>query len=277
MGDPLPLVGYCNRSGWQTLDQGAIAPNDRGFTLGDGVFETLLVLEGQICLLSQHLERLAEGLRILTLALPNSRSVLKELLQDTIQRNHLSTGILRLTISRGISQRGLPADPAALPTVVITPSRGQPSFSPVRLILAQSTRRNEFSPLSRIKSLNYLDNVLARQEAIAQAADDAVLLNTRGQITESTAATLCVQLGEQWLTPPVEAGVLPGILRQRLLERGVVQLQTLWPADLEQAEAMLLCNSLGLRPVSHWGARPLPIVLDREICRQWFLALNAQP
>lgn len=274
MNDPSDLVVYCSRNGWQALDEGAIAPTDRGFTLGDGVFETLLVLNGRICLLSQHLERLSEGLQILAIDLDPSRFSLENLLQEAVEHNQLTTGILRLTVSRGTGQRGLVHDPAAQPTVVITPSLGQPNFSPVRLILAQNTRRNEFSPLSRIKSLNYLDNVLAQQGAIAQAADDALLMNTRGYLTESSVANVCIKLAGQWVTPPVEAGLLPGVIRRRLLERGDVGLHPLTPADLEQAEALILCNSLGIRPVLIWENRSLPQVLSSEICQDWFIKLN---
>lgn len=268
------LVGYCNWTGWQALDRGAIAPTDRGFTLGDGVFETLLVLNGQICLLTYHLERLREGLQVLSIALEWDDGGLAGLLQEAVERNHLTMGILRLTVSRGPGQRGLVPDTGAQPTLVITPSLGQPSFSPVRLVLAQNTRRNEFSPLSRIKSLNYLDNVLARQGAIAQGADDALLLNSTGYLTESSVANFCVRLDRQWLTPPVESGVLPGVIRRRLLEQGDVQVQPLLPTELDQADAMLLCNSLGVRPVLTWEQRSLAQVLSTATCRDWFFRLN---
>jgi branched-chain amino acid aminotransferase len=267
-------MGYCNWTGWQALDQGAIAPTDRGFTLGDGVFETLLVLNGQICLLPYHLERLREDLQILSIDLGLDDLGLTGLLQEAVERNRLTTGILRLTVSRGPGQRGLIPDAGVQPTLVITPSLGQPIFSPVRLVLAQNTRRNEFSPLSRIKSLNYLDNLLARQGAIAQGADDALLLNTTGYLTESSVANFCVRLNGQWFTPPVEAGVLPGVIRRRLLEQGDVQVQPLLPSELDQADAMLLCNSLGLRSILTWEEHPLAQVLSIATCRDWFFRLN---
>jgi branched-chain amino acid aminotransferase len=122
-----------------------------------------------------------------------------------------------------------------------------------RLIIAQRSCRNESSRLSRIKSLNYLDGIMARQEAFDAGADDALLLNTRGDLAEATAANIFLFVDGAWITPPVEDGALPGIARGLVLEAGFAQEATIARADWERAEAGFLTNSLGRRPIARIG------------------------
>ncbi len=124
-----------------------------------------------------------------------------------------------------------------------------PPPPPARLIIARVTRRNEFSPLAGVKSLNYLDNILARQEAAARGVDDAVLLNTRERVAETTIANLFAVLEGEILTPPLRDGALPGIMRAEVLRAGA-QEGTLTPANLTGAREIFLTSSLGIRSVA---------------------------
>lgn len=248
-----------------------IDPADRGFTLGDGVFETIRAEAGEPTQLPRHLERLRSGLELLGLSNPYADTALAHALRTVLSANGLTEAVLRLTVSRGIAGRGVWPDGPVVPTVLITPSPWPKPVAPARLVIARATRRNEFSPLSRIKSLNYLDSILARREAAAQGADDALLLNTQGFASEATAATLFLIRGGRLLTPPRHHGALPGITRARLLESGAAEEGEIRPQDCAAAEAVLLANSLGLREVQSLDGQPLArqpervVVLARQL------------
>lgn len=247
------------------IDQSSagVALSDRGFTLGDGVFETFRVRSGAVVDVQAHLERLTAALD--TLAFPSlgrDRDLARSL-EETREANRMEEGVLRLTVTRGTGARGLAPSPDAVPTVCITaaglPSRPD-SFTAV---IAARTRRNEFSPLSHIKSLGYLDNIIALGEVNERGADDAVLLNGRGNAVCFTAANLIARFGRDMVTPPVSDGVLPGTIRRRLLERLAITEASLTPADLEQADEVVSTNSLGVRRVSVIEGRTLP--QEREL------------
>ncbi|NUB12884.1 2-keto-4-methylthiobutyrate aminotransferase, partial [Azospirillum brasilense] len=158
-------------------------------------------------------------------------------------------GVLRITLPRGIGARGVlpPAD--AAPTLLMTLVPAPPPAGPVGAVIVQSTRRNEHSPLSRVKSLNYLDSILARQEAAARGAGEALLLNGAGRLAESSVANLFIVREGRLLTPPVAEGALPGIRRALILERDDAGEAPVSVADLLGAEEAFLTNSLGLRPL----------------------------
>ncbi|WP_454917548.1 aminotransferase class IV [Xanthobacter sediminis] len=232
-----------------------IAPGDRGFTLGDGLFETLRVRDGAILRLEAHLGRLAHGAQVLGLPLPGLD--LAGALEATRAANGLSDAVLRLTVTRGEGPRGVLPPAAPSPTVLVTAAPMAPPAPPVRLIIASRTRRNERSPLSGVKSLNYLDNILARQEAAAAVADDAVLLNTRDLVAETSIANVFAVIDGRLLTPPLADGALPGVMRAAVLALEGDE-RSLTPADLGRAEEIFLTSSLGLRPVAALAGRPLP-------------------
>lgn len=240
-----------------------IDPADRGFTLGDGVFETIRASAGEPTHLYRHLERLRSGLELLGLSNPYEDAALADALRAVLSANRLTEAVLRLTVSRGIAARGVWPEGPVAPTILITPAPLPQSLPPARLIVAHCTRRNEFSPLSRIKSLNYLDSILARREAAEQGADDALLLNTKGFAAEATAANLFVIKAGRLLTPPLHHGALPGIIRARLLESHAAEEAAIRPEDLAAVQAVFLSNSLGLKEVASLDAQPLARQPDR--------------
>jgi len=224
-----------------------IDPADRGFTLGDGLFETIQVRDGAAVWLDRHLARLAEGCAVLGIPARFDDAVLAEACAAVIAAEGIGAGALRLTVSRGAGPRGVLPPATPTPTVLVAGHAGLPPQSPVTLVVARGTCRNQASPLSRVKSLNYLDAVLARREAAERGADDAVMLNTAGRVAETTIANLFARIDGNWATPPVAEGALPGIMRAEVLARlGAVE-QPIPVAELQRADALLLTNALSIR------------------------------
>jgi branched-chain amino acid aminotransferase len=230
-----------------------IDPADRGFTLGDGVFETIRAQDGVPLHAARHFARLRDGALVLGISVPIGDDTLFDALCGVLRANNFADAALRLTFSRGPAARGVLPVGGIAQTVLISAGTLPEAAAPARLIVAQRTRRNEFSPLSRIKSLNYLDSVLARQEAEAAGADDAVLLNTQGDMAEATAANIVLFMDGRWLTPRVVDGALPGIARGLLLDAGRVVEARIGVDDLARVEAGFLINSLGWRVVRAVG------------------------
>ena len=234
-----------------------IAPDDRGLLLGDGLFETLRVSGGRPLRLDRHLARLRAGAEILGLPVPLDDAEFAAAMAALLARRGLSEASLRLTLTRGPAPRGLlpPAEPT--PTMLLTAAPLPPPLPPAHVVVAQRTRRNEHSPLSRIKSLSYLDGVLARQEAARRGADDALLLNTAGRVAEASAANLFLLLDGTLVTPPVAEGALPGVLRAAVLDAFPVAERPVTVEDLHRAEEAFLTSSLGVRPVIAIDGRPV--------------------
>ncbi|MGQ9371524.1 aminotransferase class IV [Azospirillum sp. ST 5-10] len=234
-----------------------IDPADRGFTLGDGLFETMRVAAGRVRHRDRHLARLAAGAAALGIPMPYGADALADALARLVAAHGLAEGVLRLTVSRGPGARGVLPPATPVPTVLITAGPRPPAAGPARAVIATVTRRNEHSPLSRLKTLNYLDSVLARREAAERGADEALLLNTAGRLAEASVATLFVVIGGRLLTPPVAEGALPGIRRAVILEGGDAAERPLAPGDLAAAEEAFLANSLGIRPLVAVDGRPV--------------------
>ncbi len=227
-----------------------IAADDRGFTLGDGVFETLRVLGGRPLRTEAHLRRLREGAAVLGIPVDQNNDALAQAMALTLAANDIHDGSLRLTLSRGPAPRGLATPGAVRPTLLMMAAPAVPQSGPAHVVVATATRRNERSVSSRIKSLSYLDNVLARREAELAGADDAILLNTQGRVAEATAATLVLLQDGVLLTPTVADGALPGIVRGVLIGEGMLRAAPVSERALRRAEAAFLCNSLGTRCIA---------------------------
>lgn len=237
---------------------------DRGFTLGDGLFETLRVMAGRPLWLTDHLARFREGAGLLGIPVPFDDNALESGLVSLIERRGHPEASLRLTMSRGPSQaRGIwpPASPV-MPTVIatLTPSTSV-SRPPIRLVTAQTVRRNEHSPLSFIKSMSYGDNILARREAESRGADDALMMNGKGNIACTTVGNIFLRLGKEWITPPISDGILSGTARRRLIPMLGATERSITAAELERAEAGLISNSLSLQAIRDVDNRALDSVV----------------
>ncbi|EWY42682.1 2-keto-4-methylthiobutyrate aminotransferase [Skermanella stibiiresistens SB22] len=236
-----------------------IDPADRGFTLGDGLFETIRVAGGRPCHLERHLARLAEGAATLGIPLPHSTAEIAAGLGRLLEGNGLAEGSIRLTLTRGAGPRGLLPPAAPSPTLLATAAPAAPSPPPARAVIASVTRRNEHSPLSRLKSLNYLDNILARREAADRGADEALMLNTQGRLAEATVGNVFVMLDGALITPPVSEGALPGIARGLVIERLQVLERPVTVEELHRTAEIVITNSLAVRGVASLEGKPLII------------------
>ncbi|GAN59884.1 2-keto-4-methylthiobutyrate aminotransferase [Acetobacter cibinongensis] len=239
-------------------EQARIDVADRGLTLGDGLFETLRVHEGRVLRLPLHAARLQNGGAVLQLPVPTFAEM-AQATQELLAATGLQSGSMRLTVTRGVGVRGLLPPTHAEPTVVVTATEGAPTVATVSLMTSRLIRQDEQSPLCRMKSLNYLPHILARQEAARAGADEALLLNTQGRVAETTISTVVVQQSGNFMTPPVSEGALPGVARAVLFQAGLIEEQPLAPAALSVAEAVYLINSLGVRCVTSLDGHPLPL------------------
>lgn len=224
-----------------------IPPDDRGFTLGDGLFETVLAEGGVLRDWDAHMARLAQGVAILGLPRP-AADVVRVEAERALGACGAARAAVRVSWSAGSGGRGLdrPADIA--PRLVVTAAAPPRPEGPARLAWS-SLRRNEHSPASRCKTLAYLDNVLARREAKAAGADEALLLNTAGQVAGGAAANLFWIADGRLHTPALACGVLDGIMRRRVLAAaaalGVEVLERVaGPESVDAADAVFLTNVL---------------------------------
>ena len=233
---------------------------ERGLTLGDGVFETMLAGPSvgrpvgpgtNIFRPAEHLERLAQGASLLEIDLPPAEHLLAAVL-ETLSANRLPAAVVRLTVSRGADAgRGLDVPPELSPTVIVRVTEYKPRSldEPGLAAVFSSFRRNESSPLSRVKCLSYAENVLARLEARRRGADEAVLLNTAGAVCCASAANVFVVKGGTLVTPPVEGGALPGVTRRCVMElaaarRIAAREAPVFPEDLRAADEAFLTNTV---------------------------------
>jgi branched-chain amino acid aminotransferase/4-amino-4-deoxychorismate lyase len=229
--------------------------DDRGLLLGDGLFETILYEVGKLHHFGGHADRMIRGCVVLGLPAPDAQ-VLEIVAMDAVQAAGLADrrAAVRLTWTAGSGGRGLDRPDAPHPRLIASAAPSPRPTTPASLVTV-SIRRNEGSPASRIKSLNYLDNVLARRTARQAGADEALMLNNRGEIAGAAVANLFWFEGDALLTPSLECGVLDGIMRGLIIaeaRRVGIQVTEIaaFPERLAGARGMFLTNSLiGVRAV----------------------------
>ncbi|MHB1205653.1 MAG: aminotransferase class IV [Rhodospirillaceae bacterium] len=234
-------------------DAARIDPSDRGLTLGDGLFETIALRKSKLRRLPAHLARLRVGCAVLGISLNYDDAGLESQIVRVAEANQMTDAVLRVTVTRGPGARGLAPPIPAKPTLLITAAPAPPYPEPARVIVAGVTRRNEHSPLSRIKTLNALDNILARNEAAGAGADDALLLNTQGRLAESTVANVFLLVDGGLITPPVEDGAMPGVARADVIRLAKAEERPVTQDLLARASEIFLSNALGIRPVIQVG------------------------
>ena len=233
---------------WGAPDALLLPADARGLLLAEGVFETVLALEQRPQLLAAHLQRWQRGAAVLGLAAPPGAAAIEPLLLEAIARSGIDTGALRLNWCRGSGPRGL-APAASGELFWLQLSAMAPSFEPLTVIISPSEQRQATSLLSQCKSFGYGSALIARRQASAAGADDALLTSSAGGLCCGTAANLLVEGDDGWLTPPLESGCLPGIMRQQAIAGGLVRERPISPADLLASPGALLLNSLGCRPI----------------------------
>jgi branched-chain amino acid aminotransferase len=243
---------------------GRIDPSDRGLLLGDGVFDTLVSISRIPLAGDRHLARLTAHAAAIGIALDPHR--VREGWNAVIGDARADRIILRTTVTRGITARGLWPKAAAPPVPTIVVSRAEWAEDAVGrpLNLVTSTiARNSGSPASRLKTIGYLDSILAAREAAADGADDALLLNAAGKIASSTIANIFAFLNGRLVTPPETDGVMAGIVRGLVLEIARAEgtetaERSLQIGELFTADEVFLTNSVRLlSPVRSLDSRPV--------------------
>ncbi len=231
-----------------------IDPRERGLLLGDGLFETILVLNRTPLWGNMHLARMEGAAK--ELGLPFNRATIDDAIAALLDGIAESHHVLRVTLTRGSSTRGLGAN-GGDPTVLLNldPFDPQLMFQKASLITS-SIRRNKASPASRLKTTSYIDNIMAAREASARGADDALMLNTDGKAACSTIANVFLLKDGALITPARDQAILTGVMRQVLIAAaahiGIATEERAVNADeLLSADAVFLTNSLRfIRPVS---------------------------
>lgn len=197
-------------------DQARISVFDRGFLYGDGLFETLRVAHGRPFRWTQHFERLERGAAALRLTLPFSAQDAFKVAGELIALNQMPEALLRLAISRGRGPRGYSIREVKEPTVVMSihPLPAAAAFpGPAWKLHTATMRLPADDHLAPFKTSNKLVQILARAEAETSGADEALICNTAGEVVEASSGNLFWVAGESVCTPPLSAGVLPGITR----------------------------------------------------------------
>jgi branched-chain amino acid aminotransferase len=243
-----------------------ISVHDRGFLFGDGVWEALLVNRGRPFAWDEHMERLAAGVAFLKLTLPCPAEQLRRSALELIRLNRMPDCMLRLSLSRGVTARGYSPRGAVNPAIVMTlhplPPGGGKQLPRWRVITS-TIRVPVNNPLTRLKTANKLPQVLARAQADAAAAREAILLNTAGDIAEGSSSNVFWIENNTVCTTPLPRGALPGVTRRAVLQLCVKQdipcrEKKAKPAALHRAQgAFLTMTSMGLVEISSLDNRPL--------------------
>ncbi len=244
--------------------QAVIPVNDRGFMYGDGLFETVRVVNGRPFRLAQHLERLTRGADFLKIKPPFAAKELQTFAEELIETNEMSEAILRLTLTRGPGERGYTPQAEGRPTVVMTLHAAPASEGPIHWsLITSSFRVLAADPLSSFKTLNKLTHVMARAEAAGKGADEALLINTNGEVAETASGNVFWVYDDKICTVPTGRGVLPGITRAVVLEIcQTLGLQTnkrvIKPEALKNSEGIFITQSaFGIVPVATFDDEPV--------------------
>jgi branched-chain amino acid aminotransferase len=245
-------------------DTPAVSVRDRGFTLADGLFETMRVQNGAVFRLDHHLLRLAGGLAML--GIPASPHI-REWILDAVARAGVASASVRLTVTRGPAAGGLLPPAEVTPTVVVTisqmPEVAAATYERGLTSRFAAGRRNEHSASAGVKTLAYTDNVLEYLAARRAGVDEAIFLDTAGHCSEATASNLFIWTGDDLVTPPVSCAALPGVTR-RLVQELAATGGITWaerpiePHELLAAQEAFLTSSLrGVAPLVSLQDQPL--------------------
>ncbi|MBL7124475.1 MAG: aminotransferase class IV [Dehalococcoidales bacterium] len=242
-----------------------ISPLDYGFLYGFGLFETMRAYGGKVFRMDSHLSRLSHATDIL--GVPIKTAKLKQAVIDILHVNKLVDARIRITISSGEGKMVPDPSTCKKPTVLIMAQHYHPYPKEIyqkgfRAIIS-SIRRNSQSPLSRLKSTSHLESMLARQEARAAGADEALFLNEKGILAEASMSNIFIVTHGTLRTPGEESGILPGITRGTILELasklGIdAAEQDIKPDEFSQAEEAFLTNSLmEIMPLTEAEGKPV--------------------
>ncbi len=234
----------------------AISPWDHGLTVGDGVFETMKVVDGHAFAVRRHLDRLRRSARGLGFEVPLDDGALRDAIESTIEGNTMTTGRLRLTVTGGVGPLGSDRGEGR-PTVMVAVgplvSRGGHAT-----VVTVPWRRNEHSAVAGLKTTSYAENVVALRRAHDHGADEAILANTAGELCEGTGSNIFVVIDGRLVTPPLSSGCLAGITRELVLEVVEADERAVAFDSLDTChEAFLTSSTRDVQPISMLDGRRL--------------------
>ena len=273
----MPLKVYINGTLFDK-DDAKISVYDHGLLYGDGVFEGIRSYGCKVFRLTEHLDRLWYSAKAIRLEIPMTKEALGKAVEDTLAENGIEDGYVRLVITRGRGTLGLDPNKCSDPQVIIIADRIElypPELYEKGLeIVTVSTARTHPAALSpRIKSLNYLNNILAKIEGLQAGCVEALMLNHKGEVAECTGDNIFLVRNGNVLTPPNEAGILEGITREAVIgllaQRNiVVQLVPLTRHDVYIADECFLTGTAAeVIPVVKVDSRPIGDGAPGEITR----------
>jgi len=200
-----------------------ISVYDHGFLYGDGVFEGMRIYGGKVFRLEEHLVRLWNSAKAIWLKIPISKEEMAKAVNDTLKTNEIDDGYVRLVVSRGAGTLGLDPNRTSDPQVIIITDHialyPDEYYEKGLEIITVNTIRNHPAALNpRVKSLNYLNNILAKIEGLQANCEEALMLNHKGEVAECTGDNIFLVSQGRLLTPPIDAGILEGITRDVVIE-----------------------------------------------------------
>lgn len=235
-------------------DKASVSVFDHGLLYGDGIFEGIRAYDGVVFKLKEHIDRLYESANYIRLAMPLTKDEMIRAVVDTLRRNQLRDAYIRLVVTRGVGDLGLSPVNCTKPSVfVITQPSENSEVAPKTVgisTIISSIRRDPVDATSHeVKSLNYLNSILARWEAIDAGVHEAIMLDTQGFVSEATAENIFIVRKEQVATPSTNSAILHGVTRQRVIEIAEAQgyhvsERRITPFELINAEEIFLTGTL---------------------------------
>ncbi len=270
-------------------DEAFIPILDHGFLFGDSIYEVVCTNQGRPCFLDEHLNRLYASASGISLEIPHSKEEIKNQIQTTLDSAGNNESYIRIIVTRGVGDVDIDPSSCLNPNVIIfvkeTPQIPVEYYKKGISVALVSIKRNSRDSLNpAVKTGNYLNNVLARVEAQKMGAEDAIMVNPWGQLTESTTSNLFFVKEERIFTPEKECGILSGITREKIIqlahENGMTLEEGKWPGEeLFKAEEIFLSGTVKkVMPVSKLDNRPVgegkPGPVTRKIMRLYAELLN---
>jgi branched-chain amino acid aminotransferase len=212
------LYAYVNGK-YILRQEASISIYDHGFLYGDGVYEAIRAYDGLIFKLQEHLDRLYESAKSVKIDIPLNKKELGQIVVDLLKRNKLANSYVRMIISRGAGKMGVDPRNCTSPTIVIITEPRDLLFGTKGIsAIVSSVRRTSISTLDpRIKTLNYMNNIMAKMEAIEGGVEEAIMLNEQGYVAETSTENIFIVKGNVIVTPDTSTGILRGITRDAMI------------------------------------------------------------